>query len=337
MHGYANSVSHFISSDEDALIGQLVDGVASTGISSHQTAQIDAWREEIQLLKSQLSTSRFQDWFIILEYEIPRRSRRPDMILLSPTAVFVIEFKIGGLDYDSASRWQATSYARDLRDFHAESEGRRIVPILCATVAATISPDEQIFPDSDSAAVTNLVRTNGSDLGLWLLRCHQDANDTTTPPIQPEQWLNSAYRPTPTIIEAAVQLYEGHGVREISHRHAHNLDATTDMLVREIDEARRYGRRVICFVTGVPGAGKTLTGLDVVHDPHLRQSNSLAGIFLSGNGPLVKVIRAALVHSQTERGQTRREAEREVTTFIQNVHVFLRESLNVERCFLLKT
>ena len=322
-HGHASSVYCFIDLDEDTLIGRLINGVATTGISSHRSAQIEAWQREIRLLKAQLTDPRVQDWFIILEYELPRRSRRPDVILLSSTTIFVVEFKVGALGYDAASCWQANSYARDLRDFHAESDRRRIVPILCATDAEQGSLDQLCFYGSE-VEVADLIRTNGSNLCSCLLRCEQHANIATAAPIVPELWLKSAYRPTPTIIEAAVRLYEGHGVRELSHRHAHNLDQTTDMLVREIDEARIYGRRVICFVTGIPGAGKTLTGLDVVHDKNLCQSNSLAGIFLSGNGPLIKIIREALVKSQISQGRTKHDCEHEVTTFIQNVHLFLR-------------
>ena len=322
-HGHASTVSNFIETDENTLIGRLVDGVGSTGIFAHEQPQIEAWREEIRLLKRQLNAPEFQDWFIILEYEIPRRSRRPDVILLSSTTVFAVEFKIRAQNWDSASRWQATSYARDLRDFHAESRGRRIVPILCASAALPLHEKATSLLKHD-VGVVDLVRSNGTDLGWWLSNQNCAPCDLDFQAINPNSWVNSAYRPTPNIIEAATRLYEGNGVREISHRHAHNLDQTTEMVVNEIGEARRNGHRVVIFVTGVPGAGKTLTGLDVVHDPSLRQSSLLAGIFLSGNGPLVKVVREALVRSQVYKGRTKREREREVSTFIQNVHDFLR-------------
>ena len=322
-YGHASRVGRFIRTDEDTLIGQLVSGVGSTGIISHRTAQIEAWKSEIRLLRAQLADPQFQDWFIILEYEIPRRSRRPDVILLNADTIFVVEFKIGSQAYDSMSCWQANSYARDLNDFHAESHGRRIVPILCATDASHSSLSESHFHGSETD-VADLVRTNGKNLGACLLLCSQHGDEPSTGPIVPESWLNSVYRPTPTIIEAAVRLYEGHGVRELSHRYAHNLDQTTEMLLREIDEARRCGRRVICFVTGVPGAGKTLTGLNVVHSPSIRQRNSLSGIFLSGNGFLVKIVREALIRSQVSKGRKRAAAQHEATTFIQNVHNFLR-------------
>lgn len=322
-HGPASIVGSFIGADEDALIGKLVDGVGATGIFSHEQIQIDAWRQEIRLLKGQLSASEFEDWFIILEYEIPRRSRRPDVILLSPATIFVIEFKVGSPRWDAASRWQVNSYARDLRDFHAESCGRRIVPVLCATAASgTWSIDNR--SSRDAVQVLDLVRTNGSDLGQSLLYIENASQGESTDKIDPMAWINSEYRPTPTIIDAAVRLYEGNGIREISHHYAYNLDQTTEMVVKEINEARRLSQKVVIFVTGVPGAGKTLTGLDVVHDPNLRRTDALAGIFLSGNGPLVKVVREALVRSKVSEGLTRGERERQVSTFIQNVHNFIR-------------
>ncbi|GAB5519471.1 MAG: DUF2075 domain-containing protein [Rhodothermales bacterium] len=321
-HGFAGRVSEFRSMEEDALIGRLIDGVASTGVDGHRNAQISAWREQIRILHQQLSEPTFQEWFIVLEYELPRRARRPDVVLLTGGIIFVVEFKVGAELYDAASRWQVQSYGMDLRDFHAGSHERVIVPVLCATRAERRGAADG-FPEVTEPGVSEVVRAMGDDLGERLLsaaecvRCDDE-------PIDPQYWLTSPYRPTPTIIEAAVRLYEGHGVRELSHRHAHNLDLTTEMLVDEIERARREQRRVICFVTGIPGAGKTLTGLDVVHDPELRGGFSTAGIFLSGNGPLVKVIREALVMNQTAQGRRRRDCIHEVGTFIQNVHQFLR-------------
>ena len=263
-YGHASMVAEFISTPEDTLIGRLTSAVASTGVPSQTTAQIEAWQQEIRILKEQLAPPPFEHWYIVLEYEIPRRSRRPDVVLLNSTTIIVVEFKIGARAFDSTSRWQATSYARDLRDFHAASHGRRIVPVLCAADAESglTGLMDLVVYERDVGA---LIRTNGVSLGSYLLRIQSDDDQTPAEPIVPKEWLNSPYRPTPTIIEAATRLYEGHGVRELSHRHARNLDQTTDMLLREIDDARRSGHLTICFVTGIPGAGKTLTGLNVVH------------------------------------------------------------------------
>ena len=134
-YGHASAVGEFLSTDEDTLIGRVTRAVSSTGVPSQRTAQVDAWKLEIRLLKEQLARPQFDHWYIILEYEIPRRSRRPDVVLLSSTTIFVVEFKMGSQVFESMSRWQVTSYARDLRDFHAESLDRRVVPVLCATHA----------------------------------------------------------------------------------------------------------------------------------------------------------------------------------------------------------
>ena len=322
-YGHASAVGEFIGTAEDTLIGRLTRSVASTGVPSQRTAQIEAWQLEIRLLKEQLASPQLDHWHIVLEYEIPRRSRRPDVVFLNSTTIFVVEFKMGGRVFDSTSRWQVTSYARDLRDFHAESLGRSIVPVLCATDAERGLTDRADLIDRERG-VSGLVKTNGAELGSYLLRLQSDGDRATSAPIVPQQWLDSPYRPTPTIIEAATRLYEGHGVRELSHRHAHNLDRTTDMLFQAIEDARRHGRRTICFVTGIPGAGKTLTGLNVVHSPNLRNEDVMSGIFLSGNGPLVNVVREAIVKSQVNKGRKRGECQHEASTFIWNVHNFLR-------------
>ena len=322
-YGHASTVGEFISTAEDTLIGRLTSAVASTGVPSQRTAQVEAWKLEIRLLKEQLASPQFDHWYIVLEYEIPRRSRRPDAVLLNSTKIFVVEFKMGGRVFDSTSRWQVTSYARDLRDFHAESHGRSIVPVLCATDAESGLTDSRDLIDRERD-VSTLVKTNGASLGSYLLRLHSDGDRTPAESIVPEQWLDSPYRPTSTIVEAATLLYEGHDVRELSHRYAHNLDQTTEMLFQAIEDAQRHGRRTICFVTGIPGAGKTLTGLNVVHSPHLQNESGLSGIFLSGNGPLVNIVREAIVKSQVSKGRKRSEGQREAGTFIQSVHNFLR-------------
>ena len=325
-YGHASSVGEFINTAEDTLIGQLTNAVASTGVPSQRTAQVEAWKLEVRLLKEQLASPQLDDWYIVLEYEIPRRSRRPDAVLLNSTTIVVVEFKIGARVFDSTSCWQVTSYARDLRDFHAESCDQNIVPVLCATDAESGLTDLRDLIDRERD-VSTLVKTNGARLGSYLLRIQRSGNRTQAEPIVPKQWLDSPYRPTPTIIEAATLLYEQQDVRELSHRHAHNLDQTTEMLSQAIEDARQLGRRTICFVTGIPGAGKTLTGLNVVHSPHLQNENALSGIFLSGNGPLVKIVCEAIAKSQVTKGRKKSECRREASTFIQNVHNFLRHYL----------
>src|SRR5207249_7153094 len=148
-------------------------------------------------------------------------------------------------------------------------------------------------------------------------------------PIPPKAWDNSPYHPVPTIIEAAEALYAGHNVSEIAHSHAGaiNLTLTSERLVAIIQQAQLNKQKVVCFVTGVPGAGKTLAGLNVVHNPALRREGRPAGVFLSGNGPLVRIVSAAIARDHRKR-LLERTGERTVGTFIQNVHVFVREGLD---------
>lgn len=325
-HGYADYVKDFINADEQALIADLVDAIHSSGNYDVNPEQTNAWHDEIALLKLQLKAPRFQDWYIVLEYEIPRRRRRPDVVILSKTTIFVIEFKVGSTVYDSKSRRQIYDCALDLRDFHIESRDRTIVPILCSTNAAQSSQDDPIG-NAMGHQVEGLVTTHGGDLTDWLDRRNVQTGNAAAGSINPEIWLNSPYRPTTTIIEAARELYERNKVSDITHSFAHNLDDTMNLLTHEINLARTNSRHSIIFVTGVPGAGKTLVGLNAAHGKLTQGEDDIATIFLSGNEPLIKVVTGALVRSATSKGNDRHVEQRHVTTLIQNVHQYLRSHL----------
>lgn len=327
--GYNAPVSNFLNDDVDKVVGMLAHAVAETGITSQYSRQISVWKDQVILLKNSIKrlsageTDALENWHIALEYELPRRQKRPDAIVLANDRILVIEFKFGMERYEAAAKWQTDDYALNLRDFHAASHRRYIVPILCAVDA----PDESsVTPQTNGSIVAPTQLANGKT--LWSVMQRGYSNDLPPQalehPIDPFAWLDSPYRPTLTIIEAAERLYGNHSVREISHNYAENLDKTTDMLADVILDAKRNDKRIVCFVTGVPGAGKTLTGLNVVHDPAVRSKQGPSGIFLSGNGPLVKIVREALVINQQRAGRRRKDAEHEVSTFIQNVHQFLR-------------
>lgn len=323
--GVQYSLTGFGLADDAQLLGELTNAVASTGIQSTRTSQIEAWKTQIALLKRCTYDlierhESAKDWHLILEYELPRRQKRPDAILLAEGVILVIEFKIGATSHDASSRWQVEDYCLNLRDFHGGSSGHAIVPVLCSTAAPSITCST---PPSHSC-VAPVQLANSDDLANVLLSAYSTQHDPKRVPIDADAWIDAPYHPTLSVIEAAERLYGNHDVREISHSYASNLDATTDLLAEVIKEARAHNRRYVCFVTGVPGAGKTLTGLNVVHAPSLRAQGGPSGIFLSGNGPLVKVVREALVLSQQRAGRRRQNSAHEVSTFIQNVHQFLR-------------
>lgn len=323
--GVSYTLDGFLCVDEASVLGALTAAVASTGVQATRTTQIDSWKRQIEILR--LAARRLIDlhpksssWSLILEYELPRRQKRPDAVLLADGVIHVIEFKVGANDYDRASRWQAEEYCLNLRDFHAESRGHPIVPVLCATKA----PHTVNGPPETRRSIADVQFANEENLPDVLITAQRFASQSAPSLIDADRWIHSAYRPTLSIIEAAERLYAGHEVREISHSYASNVNATTDMLARVIGDARASGTRHVCFITGIPGAGKTLTGLNVVHDPSLRDSRERSGIFLSGNGPLVKIVREALVLNRQRAGRRRQDCAHEVSTFIQNVHQFLR-------------
>jgi hypothetical protein len=315
---YDASVTEFLAHDEDYIIGRQ----SATTISGRELtgSQLEAWRQQIAVLHSGLRSPRASSWHLILEYPIPRRGKRIDAVILAESLILVVEFKCGARRYDRDAQAQVEDYCLDLRDFHENSRHRMLVPILVATHA-----DEQCPPADDLVDfVAPLWKANADSLGSVLERvvaCYQIPNADR---IDPNIWITAPYRPTPTIIEAARALYEGQNVREISRCHAgaENLTRTSEAVMTAIHMARAEECKVICFVTGVPGAGKTLAGLNVVHSREFHAGS--LGVFLSGNGPLVKVLSEALARDHAERfDQPIAESRREVSTFIQNVHRFI--------------
>jgi hypothetical protein len=319
-------LSDLLKGDEDWLLGRLSSEFEEQGWEEQRTSLTSTWRCEIQYMKGVAESliahdSSFADWQLLLEYEIPRRQRRPDGILLDSDIIFVIEFKLGGSHAGSAERWQTEEYALDLRDFHAASREKTIVPILCLERETATSAS---MKEGDKGVVWPVQVCNVGSLAERIILLHDGSHDPSEKLIDAELWRAAPYRPTLTIIEAAERLFAHHDVREISHSYADNLTEATSAIIEHIREAQRVGEHRICFVTGVPGAGKTLTGLNAVHDPQLRSEGRPPAVFLSGNGPLVKIIKNALVRSCQKPNVPRAEAQRQVSAFIQNVHSFVR-------------
>jgi len=258
---YRSSVRDFLSRDEDTIVGRL-SGVASSAFTELASEQLQAWRQQIQILQSGLMSFSNDDSYLLLEYPIPRRGKRIDAVFIVGGLILVVEFKCGAVEYGRQARIQVEDYCLDLRDFHKGSLGRILVPILVAT-HATDRP-APLDPPSDSVAPVWLA--NAESLSRTLHESITRYGSQTTDPIDPEHWDDAEYAPTPTIVEAARILYEGHNVREISRCHAgaENLTRTSVAVMSAIQEAREKAHKVICFVTGVPGAGKTLAGLNII-------------------------------------------------------------------------
>ncbi len=319
---YKNSVLGFLDELSDNIIGELASRAAHEGFYQHKHAQTLSWETQIEVLRNTFASLAesfpLSDWSILLEFPIPRRAKRIDAVILAGGSLLVLEFKCGATTYDQASVSQVEDYCLDLRDFHKPSAKAVLCPILIATDAP--SCDIPILSVSDQ--VGSVLKANAATLAGAISQSLLSMPDS--PPIDLDPWDLGEYAPTPTIVEAAQHLYAEQNVEEILRCHggAKNLTKTSDAIIEAIREAQNSSRKMICFVTGVPGAGKTLAGLNVVHNHKLH--NGDLGVFLSGNGPLVKVLREALALDRNQRtGQRMESCRREVSTFIQNVHRFI--------------
>jgi hypothetical protein len=249
--------------------------------------------------------------------------KRIDCVIISGSTIFAVEFKVGAHLYENHAIAQVTDYALDLKNFHEQSHNKKIVPILICTNAADQTPFLEFY--SDGIAKTLL--TNGQSLARIVSSL--DGDDVSV-----DNWLNSIYKPTPTIIEAAQALYRGHNVEEISRSDsgAINLSKTAKVISEIINDSKRDGIKSICFLTGVPGAGKTLAGLNLANSWH-NEDESEHAVFLSGNGPLVDVLREALARNEVETARDNGEKKKKSSTlskakaFIQNIHHFRDDAL----------
>ena len=316
---YRATVPDFLRHEVDLIVGRLSTATRSPG-TELTAEQLEAWREQLTILRSALVCFSSEESHLLLEYPIPRRGKRIDAVIIIEDLIFVIEFKCGASKYDRPAQIQLEDYCLDLRDFHNASRRRLLIPILVASRAAERPSHTGEIVDS----VAPIWFANASTFAEVLVKAAGSYHSEDHISIDAEHWDNAEYLPTPTIVEAARVLYEGQNVREISRCHAgvENLTKTSAAVISAIERARRDERKLICFVTGVPGAGKTLAGLNIVHSRELHEGS--LGVFLSGNGPLVKVLSEALARDDCDRsGNSIAESRRRVSTFIQNVHRFI--------------
>ncbi len=314
---YSDRISTFVGRNEDEIIGNLVK-------SSHfdiGSFQRDAWIFQVRLLQGVLAPHQGSVYF---EFDIPRLGKRIDVVAIIGPVIFVMEFKVGEAAFAAHALDQVFDYALDLKNFHEPSHDAWVAPILISTAATIEQPRLQTTSRTERLFVP--IKSTTKSLSDVL---HSVLTEVAGATIDSSAWERGRYCPTPTIIEAATALYGGHTVAEISRTDggAINLSCTSDKVDAIIHESKARLQKAICFVTGVPGAGKTLVGLDVA-TRHLSQADDLYSVFLSGNGPLVAVLREALARDKVGRewiaGRKLKlgAARSEVKAFIQNVHHF---------------
>ena len=313
---YSARIREFLDEKPETLLGKLMvsDEFSTTDL------QKNAWRKEIDILQDQLRSVENGD--IAFEYTIPRMGHRIDVVCIIRGLIFLLEFKVGDSEYRKSTADQVMDYALDLKYFHELSADRYIIPISIPTEAPSVCNEVSFMEDK----ISNVLKCTKDNIGLTINSVLSSVQDQD---LSIADWINSRYAPTPTIIEAAQAMYRNHSVKDISRNDAgaHNLTATTETINQIIDDCKRNHKKAICFVTGVPGAGKTLAGLNIANERHNFDVDEHA-VFLSGNGPLVDILQAALAKDRSSRmGITIAEAKKETKSFIQIIHRFRDEAL----------
>lgn len=314
---YKNTISNFLKDTDNEILGKLSTSYEYT-LEQDQT---NAWIYEIEILKKTLTQ---YSGSILFEYSIPRMGRRIDVVLIINNVIFILEFKVGGTEFSAHSVEQVWDYALDLKNFHETSHEHFIAPILIATEANRFYNDIMTSSHNDNLIVP--IKTNSENLSLILTTVLDFADGQL---IDADNWASGRYSPTPTIIEAAMALYNKHSVTEITRNDstAINLSMTSNSVSDIIETSKSKSEKAICFVTGVPGAGKTLVGLDIA-TKHMDKEKRSTSVYLSGNGPLVAILREALTRDKVKREKDKGskikkgEVFGEVKLIIQNVHNF---------------
>lgn len=321
---YSASFGEFMNSKPLTILGALHNNYHG----DTPTTTDEAWMGEITIMQQVLIPWKEEHGQIIFEYDIPRLGKRIDVVLLLRGLIFCLEFKVGKQDDFQADIEQVMDYALDLKNFHLFSHNRTIVPILIPTKFKTFTTEfrPSVYHDD----IYNPMISGEEHLQELIMKVLEHSKVyIDEEPI--ESWLISPYAPTPTIIEAARTLYENHSVEEITRHEADKVstDTTINYILQVIQQSKEKNSKSICFVTGVPGAGKTLVGLDVAikqtyKDGEFDKENG--AVYLSGNGPLVAVLTEALARDNqckcSQRGEKKNlsDSRREVSEFIQIIH-----------------
>jgi nucleoside-triphosphatase THEP1 len=311
---YSSEISKIINNKE-----KILNELSTNSDFDVTGLQYQAWQQELDLLEKTLFD---KSGHILLEVVIPRLGKRIDSVLFIDGKLLLLEFKGGDSTFENQALTQLLDYALDLKNFHEGSYKLDIIPILVDIKTDKKSIVYEKF--DDGIYMPSILGASTFKEGL-----EEILKNTKSSNININDWINSSYRPTPNIIEAAQSMYLFHDVKNITYSEAGktNLDKTTNTVNDIIDLSVKNKTKSIIFVTGVPGSGKTLAGLNIANS---RQSydNKQHAVFLSGNGPLVEVLQEALARDESKRMKIpKSQSERKVKMFIQNVHNFRDEAI----------
>ncbi|MBR0739648.1 DUF2075 domain-containing protein [Bradyrhizobium liaoningense] len=330
MVAYANyTAREFLTAPEDAIFSRLVRSDAVSGFSQLSHKQGWSWVESVRLMKSaceQLIAANptFASIGVVLEYRIPRREKRLDAAFLFRDTIAVVEFKAGSAAATSEALTQVADYCLDLAYYHAVSQGKKIVPIVCSTEAKS----GQVVPTSDATLIEDIHCVGEACFAPLLIRIASEDRKVNSDNIAHERWCASPYRPIPGVIETTVSLFNKHGSDDINAALADRdtIDQSIQAIASIAQDSRERNQKTLCLRTGVPGAGKTLTGLRIAHNTDFLEAG-WRSVFLSGNGPLLKVLKAALAADYKDhQGCTKVVAQRHAESLLHSVHAYLAEA-----------
>ena len=336
---YRSSVSEFVNADPAVVGSALASKYAADGYFQLLSTQSVSWEVSIPMLQAGLREvmhrmPNAQSWGVLLEYPLYRLRRRIDLVVVARDFLFVVELKVGADRAEVSDISQAEEYALDLRDFHKASHGLKMQPVLCCTDLSKPQPGPDYDPDRQ---VQDVMVVSAPDLASLMVGRYCSALPDLGEQLSLEAWDLSSYEPVPTIIEAATTIFAGHSVKSISRSDAENLSECSQEVLRLIDEAKAKGRRRVIVVTGVPGSGKTLAGLNVAHGGVNAETDRGEVVYLSGNTPLVLVIREALAQDEKARCDMRGDKRtlasirHDLQTRIQHINDFLKEYCRHDR------
>jgi hypothetical protein len=323
---YRSNVGDFVRLPVEQVLARLSIGYANRGYTSQYSDQTLVWERDIRSLRNALDRCltdlpSAEDWGLLLEFSIPRKELRVDAVLLVANEIVLIEAKSG--DVLLPATRQIEEYALLLHYFHKASAEKRIVPIIVSPLATDVDLDRlsqlELFPQLAASWISQVLKTRWDGLPEILASVVRRSSDQ----IVVDAWDDSPYFPVPSIIEAAIALRSGLSIREIAHSEASEfeIDAVRQTIQGIVDKSRAGSRHVICFLTGVPGSGKTLVGLSLAHSGENREN---AVHFMSGNGPLVEVMQHLFTREAMKEGDSASQARIRAKTLIENVHVFAR-------------
>lgn len=337
---FSGSVKDFLMESDEVIQAKLHTSYANDGFSSQYTSATKAWGATLTVLRPHLKNlirdiPEAEEWGLVLEYPLYRLRIRLDLVLLSFQSIYVIELKTGSTEYLSADKRQVEEYALDLRYFHSGSSFTEIYPILwCPERDDAL--DKTDFKVTDFVSSVVSVGKNNLIPAIKKLELNTPLNKKK---LSLSSWLSSEYKPVPSIISAATAIFGNHGVKEISNSDADNLAIAGEEITKLIKKAKNLGEHYLIFLSGVPGSGKTLAGLKVVHDVlHDQMLSAGEIVYLSGNTPLVVVLREALALDQVSQAQkngqkkslTLKRARMNMRVTIQHVMDFLNQYLKKE-------